>query len=136
VAFRDFLDESLCAIEREAPAAYAQLCRHLAPREVLLRVDEEEITVRFGRGRAALDVPQHPAVRVAVTTPAILDVIDARYSLLDAVLEGAMVLQGRLDDLLAFHDGLLAYVHGAVRAPSLPDLLTRFRAAAAGGEEP
>jgi hypothetical protein len=53
--------------------------------------------------------------------------IDARLTLLDAVLSDALAMTGAPDDLLAFHDGLIAYVHGAVRAPSFPALLSAYR---------
>jgi hypothetical protein len=47
-----------------------------------------------------------------------------------AVLSDVHVLRGRPADVLAFHDGLAAYVHGGVRAPSFRRLLVEFRAGA------
>jgi hypothetical protein len=50
-------------------------------------------------------------------------------SLLDAVLEERIVMLGSVPDICAFHDGLMAYLHGAVRCRSFPELLRRYRAA-------
>ncbi len=58
---------------------------------------------------------------------AVLRVIDARDTLMSAVLADRLVLRGATRDVLAFHDGLIAYVHGAVRARSFPELLRQFR---------
>lgn len=129
MAFADFLRTSLGAIRRESPDAFAAMCRRLAPREVRLAVDGEELAVRFTpEDVAMLAAPCRPVVEFVTSRAAILDVIDARHSLLSAVLAETLVLRGALDDLLAFHDGLIAYAQGAVRSPSLPRLLERFRA--------
>src|SRR5262249_48697178 len=133
--FRDVLEESLRRLRHEVPAAYEVLCRRLAPREVRLRVDGDDVALRFRRRDAILDVPQRPVVEVETTREAILQLVDARHTLLSAVLAEALVLRGSLDDLLAFHDGLQAYIHGAVRAPSFPKLLARYRRGEGGAQE-
>ena len=38
-----------------------------------------------------------------------------------------MDVRGSLDDVLRAHDALLAYVHAAVRAPSVPGLVDELR---------
>ena len=104
------------------------MCRRLASRGVALRVDEERVAVVFTRDEARIVADGDPcAVEVRTSRTAVLRVIDARDTLMSAVLGDRLVLRGAPRDVLAFHDGLMAYVHGAVRARSFPGLLRQFR---------
>ena len=104
------------------------MCRRLASRGVALRVDEEHVAVVFTRDEARIVADGDPcAVEVRTSRAAVLRVIDARDTLMSAVLADRLVLRGAPRDVLAFHEGLMAYVHGAVRARSFPELLRQFR---------
>ena len=134
--FRGFLGASFAILQREMPAAYATLCRHLAAHEVSLAVDGEVVPVRFEPQRTQLlDRPETPAIEVRTARAAILDLVDARCTLHDAIMSDRLELRGRPDDLLRFHDGLMAYLHGAMRAPSFPKLLQSFRLSASTAAE-
>ena len=126
--FRTFLARSFDALRREVPEAYSRMCRRLASRAVALRVDEERVAVVFARDEARIVADgRECAVEVRTSRTAVLRVIDARDTLMSAVLADRLVLRGAPRDVLAFHDALMAYVHGAVRARSFPDLLRQFR---------
>ncbi len=104
------------------------MCRQLAPREVIIRVDGETVALAFRDADAAIVEHAHaPQVEICTTRDTVLSVIDGDASLTEAVFDNRLILRGRLDDLVAFHDALLTYVHGAVRAPSFPHLLHRYR---------
>ena len=51
----------------------------------------------------------------------------AATSLERALREEQLVVVGALDDIVACHEGLIAYLHGATRAPSCRGLWRRFR---------
>lgn len=126
--FARSLGRSLAALRSELPWIYARLCHELAPREVAITVDGERVSVAAGREElAVLEAPRDPAVRAVTSRRAILDLIDARLTLPQAVWDGHVELYGAVPDLAAFHDGLMIYLHGAVRAPSFPALLRSFR---------
>jgi hypothetical protein len=126
--FASFLAGSLDLLERELPWAYGAMCRVLAPREVLLSVDGEDVSVRCTERTAIVGArAAAPDVECRTTRAAILDLADASTSLVDAVMSDRVHLRGAVGDLLAFHDGLMAYLGGAVRSPSFPALLERFR---------
>jgi hypothetical protein len=74
-------------------------------------------------------MPRAPAGRTSrsSTRATILGVIDGETTARRAVLDERLLMRGRLDDVVAFHDALVAYVHGAVRAPSFPRLLRAYR---------
>ncbi len=127
-SFASFLDRSLDALERELPAIYRAMCVTLAPREVSIAVGGEVVSVLCSADEARLiATPVQPAVEVRTSREAIVDLVDARSTLVASVLGDRVELRGKLDDLVAFHDGLHIYLHGAVRAPSFPDLLRQFR---------
>lgn len=126
--FVAFLRRSFDVLAREFPEALRVLTVRMGPRTVVLAVDDERVQVRFGPRTPVLEPPDgSAAVTITTTRDAILDVVDCGTALTDAVLDDRLVLEGALADLLAFHDGLLDYVHGAVRAPSFPGLLAAFR---------
>ena len=66
-------------------------------------------------------------VRIVTSRVAILDLLDARVGLGEAVEAGTVSVHGSLDDVQRAHDSLLAYVHAAVRAPTQPELLSELR---------
>jgi len=130
--FGTFLRDSFATLQRELPDIYAEMCRRLAPQDIAITVDSETVRLKFAR-EAVLPVKRlaHPTVMVRTGRKAILDLIDARSTLLDAAVEERLHLRGSPDDLARFYDGLMAYLHGAVRSPSFPALLQRFRYPAA-----
>jgi hypothetical protein len=126
------LRESFAVLAAELPDAHARLCARLAGSAVELSVDGERFVAVFAGGEARVEEPPvgeetAAAVRVATGRRAILAVIDAERSLADAVLAGEVHVVGDLAPLVEAHHALLTYVHGAVRCPSFPALLARFR---------
>jgi hypothetical protein len=125
--FVQFLLRSFDLLEEERRDIYAELCRRLAPRVVELWVDGTAVTLGFSRHVKRIASVQNPQVEVHTDSATILALIDAQSTLIDGILYDRIGLRGETDDLLAFHDGLMAYVHGAVRSPSFPRLLREFR---------
>ncbi|MDR3658470.1 MAG: SCP-2 sterol transfer family protein [Mycobacterium sp.] len=123
------LRRSVEHLKDEVPDSYRLLLTELGPMVVELDVDGEVFSLRGG-GRlqvsdGAADVP---GVRIVTSRVTILDVLDARVRLGDAVEAGTICVQGSLGDVQRAHDSLLAYVHAAVRASSQPGLLSELRA--------
>lgn len=121
------LRASLACLWRESPAHHGALCRRLAGRAVALRLDDEILELRGEDGEVRVTTPRGATCRVRTTRTTILAVLDGRRTLLDAVVAEEVAIGGPLDDLLALHEALVEYVHGAVRAPSFPSLLQRLR---------
>ncbi len=123
-----FIELSFEILRDEFPTAYHLLCSQLAPRTVQMFINDEVVILAFDAGFAHLrqDV-RTPTLELHTTRQTILDVIDAHLAPHEAILADAILLRGAIEDLAAFYDGLLTYVHGAVRCPSFPALLDRFR---------
>ena len=126
----DLLAESLALLEREAPECARRLAARLRGLPVDLSVDREALALQSDGARVRLAPPgDDPAPVALVTTRAVIAaVLDGRLLLTDAVLADRIAVRGPLSDLLTCHAALQDYVHGAVRSPSFPALLDRFRA--------
>jgi hypothetical protein len=126
-SFGELLRLSLWHMEREAPQAYASLCRQ-APGSVSLRVDGELVQVCFGPGRAEVRSAALPAgVHAEITRAVILALADGELTLLEALLSERMHVRGAFQDLLRFEAAFMGYLNGAVRSPSLPALWRVYR---------
>jgi len=126
-SFVAFLERSFDALRTELPAVCAQLCHTLAHRDVAIQVGDEHTTACFAGGVTLRRGSDRAAIEVITTRRTISALIDGTSTLLDAVLSDALLLRGNPADLLTFHDGLMIYLHGAMRAPSFPSLLRDFR---------
>jgi hypothetical protein len=135
--FGDFLRQSFAALRRERPAIYDELCRVMQARAARIRVDGAPVDVEFHGGEARIGPAKRrpPAIEVRTSRETIVGMVDARWSLMTAIAEDRLWIRGSVDDLVTFHDGLLVYLHGAVRSPSFPGLLQRFRRGVRRGEE-
>ncbi len=93
------LRQSVGHLEAEVPDSYRLLLEALGPLVVEVDVDGELFALRGG---SRLDVSDGPAkvagARVAVSRAAILDLLDAKMSLDEAVEAGTVAVQGSLDE--------------------------------------
>ena len=94
-----------------------------------LDVDGERFALRAGPRVEVVDGPAPEAgARIAIPRTTVIDVLDAKVALAEAVESDRITVRGSLDDVLRAHDTLIAYTHAAVRAPSVPALLAELRA--------
>jgi hypothetical protein len=105
------------------------MCTQLSGRSVELCVGAERFHLAFTPGHARVE-PAGPGADVLLLTGrhVIADVLDARLSLTEAVLTDALEVVAPLSSLGVLHEGLVTFIHGAVRCPSFPSLLARLRA--------
>jgi hypothetical protein len=116
-------------LEDEVPDSYRLLVAKLGPMVVELDVDGEVFTLRGGdRLQVSNGAAQTAGARIITSRVAILDLLDARLELGEAVEAGSVGVRGSLDDVQRAHDTMLAYVHAAVRASTQPALLSELRA--------
>lgn len=123
------LRRSVQHLADEVPDSYRLLLAQLGPMVVELDVDGEVFSLRGGdRLRVSDGAAPMAGARINTSRDAILDLLDARVGLAEAVDAGAVGVRGALDDVQRVHDTMVAYVHAAVRAPSQPTLLAALRA--------
>jgi hypothetical protein len=125
------LRRSVEHLEDEVPESYRLLVAEIGPMVVDFDVDGEVFSLRGGdRLQVSNGAAQTPSVRIVTSRASILDLLDARVGLDEAVEAGTVRVHGSLDDVQRAHDSLLAYVHAAVRASTQPGLLSELRAGA------
>ena len=123
------LRRSVGHLADEVPDSYRLVLDALGPLVVELDVDGEAFSLRGGRRLEVSDGAAGMAgARITTSRAAMLDVLDARVGLAEAVQAGTVGVRGSLDDVLRAYDTLLAYLHATVRAPSQPGLLAALRA--------
>lgn len=123
-----FLQESFNTLERECRPAFTGLCTTLSHLSLGFRVDEEEIYLTFLPDQVFF-LPLPPAEYLEITTSkaAVLALVDAELTLYEAVAHDKMIIRGDSRAIARFYDGLMLYLKGAVRSPTFPRLLDRFR---------
>lgn len=128
------LAESFELLATRLPQAHARMLELLRGSELELVLDSERIHLRFGHGvelsRSDGNERQSSTPVIECSLSTIVAVLDAERTLAEAVESDALRVRADLDRLVHLHDGLLAYVHGAVRCPGFPELLVRLRALA------
>lgn len=128
-----FVERALGVLETESPVAFHRLVDELRDGPAGLEVDRERFRIEVSGD--ALRVVRRPgppdAGRVTAGAGVVLDLIDGRAALLDAVLGGRLDVQGDCDTALRLARGLTAFVEGAIRSPGLRALLEEYRGAVA-----
>jgi hypothetical protein len=125
--FREFLARSLDLLGAETPQAHARLAHALDALPLALEVDAEAMLLVFERGRHALRDAAPASVLLRTTRSAILDLVDGRIGLVEALRGERLWLQGAVASLVRVDAALRAYLAGAVRSPSFLPLLADYR---------
>ncbi|MEZ4406578.1 MAG: hypothetical protein R3A52_08895 [Polyangiales bacterium] len=126
--FDGWVRAGLDALRAELPWGYAAMCEALGAREVLITVSGQPAAVRCDGARATVSAEvARPAVTLRATAAEVVALADGERTIAEAVIDGRVVMRGEVDDLLAAHDALVAFVRGAVRAPSFAWRLDAFR---------
>lgn len=118
------------------PDAYHALCATLGTRRVVLEIDAEGVGIDCDGDRLRLgERGPGAAIEFRATRETLLDLTAGKLSFLEATLGGRILLRGAVDEIAVFYDGLLAYLRGAVRSPSLPRLLDAFAGLPGGAHD-
>jgi len=126
---RQFVERSLSALARDAPAFYSRLCATLLGRRLLVRGDGEPFALDFERGIATIEAPDGSEdLYLGIGHRTILALVDGEVTLEEALRQDRLVLRGSLTRVADVFDGLLIYLRGGIRCPSFPQLLSDFRA--------
>jgi hypothetical protein len=128
------LARSFALLARAQPQAYDRCLLQLAGLAVALKIDAEHFTVAFTPAEVRLRaVDGQEYITVGTSRQTILEVLDDRRTLAEAVISSAVEVIGPLELLLRAHEGLIRYVHGAVRCAGFPSLLQQLRSAREDG---
>jgi hypothetical protein len=127
--FFGFLDRALTALAREVPSSHQRVHLRLGAIRLRLDVDGDARLLAVTPGAHVLSDPGAQAdVLLRVERRTLEGLLDGRLTLLDAVLDGDVILRGPAEALVSVHDALMAFIAGAARSISIPRLLDRYLA--------
>lgn len=120
---------------QEDPARWARLMSALGARAAYLEVGEEAITVSMKDGRLHVRDGRHDPVQGigALDRQTILDLVEGRTTLTDALLDGRLSLTADPPTLLRLSEAMTLFVEAAVRSTSIAMLWEDYRAAGGNG---
>ena len=126
---RRFIEQSLGALEREAPAFHLPLCATMRGRRLSVAGDGDPFALCFDASVvSSADTDGSEDVHLRVGNRTLLALVDGELSLEAALREDSLELRGRVTHVANTFDALQIYVRGVIRCPSQPQLLTTFRA--------
>lgn len=127
VVFPRFLAESLALLEREAPEHLAAMRAHLGALAVTIDLrGAPEVRVCFTDPFPWVSVGAQGSIRVALGAATLDRFLLGALGIEEAVESGQLFVRGPFEAVLRLLDGFHAWLHGALRAPSMPALRRRF----------
>ena len=133
-SFTAFLTQSLQILERDCPAAYAQLGGRLGARSLRCAVDAEIAIVHRAPTGFLVEAADRPCTIELRTQRTVLgSLLAGQFSLNQAIRRDEVFLRGRADDLAALYDALITYLRGAARCSAMTPLLHEFLGTTASG---
>jgi hypothetical protein len=124
--FFGFLLQSLEEIGANEPAADHALALSLGPLRARIATDGESLVLAHDAGRWRMETSSDADVRVSFDRRTIIDLVAGAITLNQAILEERIAILGPVDKVARFHDGLVIYLEGLLRAPGTAQLLEQY----------
>tara|TARA_R110002072_G_scaffold5527_2_gene35303 strand:- start:13837 stop:14262 length:426 start_codon:yes stop_codon:yes gene_type:complete len=123
---RPFLSEAFNTLKSENQNAFLQLFNHPAPCSILIQNGSENFTIKLTQQDVLFLQPELPDVRVRLRENVIIELINNNTTLLKALRKNQIMAFGSLDALSRLNEVFNTFIRGAIRCPSLPELLTDY----------
>jgi hypothetical protein len=126
--FFTFLHASLSRMAAEEPDVHRSLAAMMDNLRARLVADGDARIIRF-------DVPgwricagtSEVDLEVAFDRKIIMDLIEGRLTMEDAIYQERLRVHGAVDSIERFHDALLIYLEGLIRTPGAAAMLENYR---------
>jgi hypothetical protein len=126
--FFSYLSKSLDLLKDESRENYGRLAAELKSLRINIRAGKAARVAYFADGEFAIEAAgEHADIWLEFDEGAILNVIDGKSSLEDAVLDGAIFVRGGVQKIEILYGALVVYLDGAMRSPGFPTLLSNYR---------
>ena len=127
-SFAAFFARASAALRREHGQAWGKHVHALRGLCVVLHIGDEVIPLRFSAVGVAL-MPDDGGAHVVLSADhaMIFALVDGEVTIEAAVRQNRLRLRGTPAHLVRFHEGLMLWLHGAVRCPSFPQILADTR---------
>ena len=122
-----FLSKSMEMLKVEAYASYSKMVMELGDLRAMISCDEKR-TVYFDQTRFVIsDDTSRIDVETSFNSDTVTDLIDGKYSIVEALLSEKLKIQGKITAINKFHIAVNAYLNGALRSPKFLQLLSEYR---------
>jgi len=126
--FFSYLRDSLAVLEEEASEAHGALAAALGDLRARLVADGVARSIWLeSSGWRIYPGPAEADLEVTFDRQIILDLIDGRTKIHDAIDRERLRLRGRVQAIERFHGALMIYLEGLMRAPGAAALLKDYR---------
>jgi hypothetical protein len=131
MTFRELVTSVLLAVDRDAPECGRQAAAALGERLAMLRVGDEAITLAARGERVVVrEAPADSAeIELRASARAVVDLVDGRVELLQAIEDARLHVAGTPDDLIAMEAAVRWFIGGAVRSRGPAQAWRRHREA-------
>lgn len=121
------LEEALALVAREAPAHFVVMRARLGDRTADVRVESEpplHVSLTGAPPWVRADAPPTTEVdlHLSLSRATLARLLRGESTIEESILDETLAARGDVPALLAFFEALSAWLHGAMRAPSLPQL--------------
>jgi hypothetical protein len=129
-AFPAYLERALGLVAAEAPVHFAAARDHLGALALVIRVaGSPPLRLFLGTGPPWTAPGSDGDVEAALAPGDLAALLAGELTIEEAVGCDRLSIRGELDRVLPFLDALGAWLHGALRSPSLPHLHRQYLAA-------
>ena len=127
--FFTFLRTSLSCIAAEEPDGHRALTAAMGRMRVRLVADGVARIIRFDFPDWAIypEVSEAADLEVAFDREIIMDLIDGRLTMEDAIYQERLRMRGSVETIERFHGALMIYLEGLIRTPGAPAMLEVYR---------
>jgi hypothetical protein len=127
--FFTFLRASLSHLETEVPEAHRTLAGVIGQLRARLVADGDARIIQFGYAGWTIAQDGDTDLEVAFDRAIIIELVDGQLTLQDAIEQERLRLCGPIGSIERFHEALLIYLEGMIRAPTAPALLEDYLSA-------
>jgi hypothetical protein len=124
--FFGFLLRSLEEIGASEPEADLALALSLGPLRARITANGESFILARDAARWRIEASSQADVHVSFDSHAVSDLIAGAVTLNEAILEERIAIVGPVDKVARFHDALVIYLEGLLRAPGTAQLLEQY----------
>ena len=126
--FFSFLRASLSVLAEEEHKAHSALVAALGPLRARLVADGAEASIWLDSSKWTIyRGPTDSDLEVTFDRRVILDLIDGRLTMHDAIDRERLKLRGSPEAIVSFYEALMIYLEGLMRAPGAGAILKDYR---------
>ena len=127
---RGYLEAAVEAVYRESPVHFTAARAGLHGMAAVIRVDDDPpLRVWLAKGPPWTEYRADGEVEVSTSRTALNAFLTGEATIEEAIAGGQLAVRAAVGDLVAALGALNAWLHGALRAPSLPRIYAGYRGA-------